>query len=208
MNSKSYANYLNTKIGDKIVFRNSTIHWFINRMENAKKLVSGQIYTVKEIRVASSSTGVILEETNEEVELCWFDVIEPPLVEEDNAPNTYVKKSLIEGFGLYASKDFVKNELIIDYGLFPENWFNMRYSDLSEEQIRKNWYVMVDTENCITSNKYSKFSYINHSRNPNCFWDVDKRVIVADRDIKKDEELFIDYRLEPKPNGVKSPDWI
>jgi hypothetical protein len=73
---KKYATYLNTKVGDKIMFRESTMHWFTNRIENAKKLVSGQVYTVKKISVASSSTGVILEETNEEVELTWFDVIE------------------------------------------------------------------------------------------------------------------------------------
>ena len=205
---KKYATYQNTKVGDKIVFRESTMHWFLNRIENAKKLVSGQVYTVKKISVASSSTGVILEETDEEVELTWFDVIETPLIEEDNAPDTYVKESSIEGFGLYTAKDFVKGDLIVDYNLFPENWYNKKYADLSEEQIRKNWYVMIDTENCITNDKYSKFSYINHSRTPNCFWDIDKRIIIADRDLKKDEELFIDYRLEQRPNRVKFPDWI
>ena len=73
---KKYATYQNTKVGDKIIFRESTKHWFLNREENAKKLEVGKTYTVKEISVASSSTGVILEETNEEVELMWFDVIE------------------------------------------------------------------------------------------------------------------------------------
>jgi hypothetical protein len=73
---KKYATYRNTKVGDKIRFRESTKHWFLNREENAKKLVSGEIYTVKKISVASSSTGVILEETNEEVELTWFDVLD------------------------------------------------------------------------------------------------------------------------------------
>jgi Tat protein secretion system quality control protein TatD with DNase activity len=205
---KKYATYQNTRVGDKIRFRESTMHWFTNRIENAKKLVSGQVYTVKKISVASSSTGVILEETNEEVELTWFDIIETPLIEEDDAPYTYVKESSIEGFGLYASKDFVKGELIIDYKLFPENWYEMKYIDLSEKQIRKNWYVMIDGESCITSDKFSKFSYINHSRNPNCFWDVDKRIISANKDIKVNEELFIDYRLEPRPNRVEFPNWI
>jgi hypothetical protein len=64
-NIMNYATYRNTKVGDKIMFRESTMHWFTNRIENAKKLVSGQVYTVKKISVASSSTGVILEETNE-----------------------------------------------------------------------------------------------------------------------------------------------
>jgi len=130
------------------------------------------------------------------------------IIEQDDAPDTYVKESTTEGFGLYASKDFVKGDLIIDYKLFPENWYEMKYVDLSEKQIRKNWYVMIDNDNCITSDKFSKFSYINHSRNPNCFWDVDKGIIFADRDIQKDEELFIDYRLEPRPNGLEFPDWI
>jgi len=75
MTPSNYATYLNTKVGDKIVFKKSTPHWFTNRIKNAEKLVSGKTYTVKEIIVASSSTGVVLEETNEEVELLWFDII-------------------------------------------------------------------------------------------------------------------------------------
>ena len=68
------ADYKNTKVGDQVIFKKSTKHWFINREENAKKLVSDQVYTVKKISVASSSTGVKLEETGElEYELCWFD---------------------------------------------------------------------------------------------------------------------------------------
>jgi len=130
------------------------------------------------------------------------------IIEEDNALDAYVKESSIEGYGLFASKDFKKGEIVVDYNLFPENCYEMKYVDLSEKQIRKNWYVMIDSESCITSDKFSKFSYINHSRNPNCFWDVDKGIIFADRDIQKDEELFIDYRLEPRPNRVEFPDWI
>ena len=52
------------------------------------------------------------------------------IIEEDNAPDTYVKESSIEGYGLFASKDFKRGELIIDYNLFPENWYQMKYVDL------------------------------------------------------------------------------
>jgi hypothetical protein len=70
------ADYKNTKHGDKIVFKESGPHWFRDRIENAKKLEEGKTYTVKEISVASSSTGVTLEETEELVyELCWFDTL-------------------------------------------------------------------------------------------------------------------------------------
>ena len=70
------ATFENTKVGDKIIFRESGHHWFLTRVENAKELISGQTYTVKKINAASSSTGVILEETDKEVELCWFNIYE------------------------------------------------------------------------------------------------------------------------------------
>jgi hypothetical protein len=69
------ADYKNTKHGDTIIFKKAgEWHYFRDRIENAKKLEEGKTYTVKEISVASSSTGVKLEETEElEYELCWFD---------------------------------------------------------------------------------------------------------------------------------------
>lgn len=74
--SRNYATHLNTKVGDKIRYIKSGPHWFSDRIENAKKLIPGETYTVKKIAVASSSTGVTLDETNEVVELSWFDIIE------------------------------------------------------------------------------------------------------------------------------------
>jgi hypothetical protein len=130
------------------------------------------------------------------------------VIDNDDAPYTYVKPSLIEGYGLFAAKDIKKNDLVIDYRMFPKDWFKTRFVDLTEEQIRKNWYVMLDSEECITSDKFSKFSYINHSRSPNCDWVLNIHKIIANRDIKKDEELFIDYRLEPRPNRISFPEWI
>lgn len=72
------ADYKNTKHGDKIIFKKAgEWHYFRDRIENAKKLEEGKTYTVKEISVASSSTGVTLEETEELVyELGWFDIKE------------------------------------------------------------------------------------------------------------------------------------
>jgi hypothetical protein len=69
------ADFKNTKVGDQIVFKKAgDWHYFLNRIENAKKLEEGKEYTVTNIVVASSSTGVTLKETGElEYELCWFD---------------------------------------------------------------------------------------------------------------------------------------
>jgi SET domain-containing protein len=130
------------------------------------------------------------------------------IIDNDDGPYTYVKESSVEGLGLFARCDIKKDELVIDYRLFPRDWRKILFTDLSEEQIRKNWYVMLNDEECITSDKWSKFSYINHSREPNCDWVLSIHKIIANRDIKKDEELFIDYRLEPRPNRVSFPEWI
>ena len=130
------------------------------------------------------------------------------IIDNDDAPFTYVKDSSVEGYGLFAAKDIKKNDLVVDYRMFPKDWRKTRYSDLSEEQKLKNWYVMLNNDECITSDKYSKFSYINHSKTPNCEWVLNIHKIIANQDIKKDEELFIDYRLEPRPSGVSLAEWI
>lgn len=130
------------------------------------------------------------------------------IIDNDDAPFTYVKESAVEGYGLFAARNIKKNDLVIDYRMFPKDWRKTRFVDLTEEQKLKNWYVMLDATSCITSDKYSKFSYINHSRTPNCEWVLNIHKIIANRDIEKDEELFIDYRLEPRPSGVSFPEWI
>jgi SET domain-containing protein len=130
------------------------------------------------------------------------------IIDNDDAPYTYVKESSVEGFGLFAAKTIRRGDLVIDYRMFPKDWRKIRYQDLTEEQIRKKWYVMLSSEECITSDKWSKFSYINHSREPNCDWVLNIHKIIANRDIKRDEELFIDYRIEPRPNRVSFPEWI
>ena len=112
-------------------------------------------------------------------------------VEEDNGPDTYVKKSGVDGFGLFAAKDFNPGDVVVDYNLFPVNTC-----------------TLFDNESGAANNKRSKFSFINHSREPNCDWIVRDRVIVAAKPIFQDEELFIDYRMEPRPNRVSYPSWI
>ena len=67
------ADYKNTRAGDKIKFVKAGPHWFKSRAENGEKLNPGDVFTVKKINVASSSTEVILEETGLGYELGWFE---------------------------------------------------------------------------------------------------------------------------------------
>ena len=95
------------------------------------------------------------------------------IIEDDNAPDTKVKASFTEGWGLFASRDFKEGE------------------------------VVVQNTNI---NLVTKFSYINHSRKPNCL--RSDSTVVTTRDIIEGEELFIDYRIEPRPNRTEYPSWI
>lgn len=130
------------------------------------------------------------------------------VVEEDNAPDTYVKKSSVEGYGLFASKDFNKDEIILNYNSFIKSFYKSKWSDLKPEQYNKNWLLPIDENYCLTNNRSCKFHFLNHSRTPNCDWQIKNLLIVANKNIQKDEELFIDYRLEYRPNRVNYPNWI
>lgn len=130
-----------------------------------------------------------------------------PTVEIDNAPHTYVSLSSTHGYGLFADKKFQAGEIIVNYNLYSEYWNETDYFSLDKETIDRGWFVMVGGTRCITTDKFSKFSYINHSRNPNCVWLIERRMICAGENIVKDVELFIDYRVEPLPPGAKIPSW-
>lgn len=125
----------------------------------------------------------------------------------DNAPNTYVKESAVHGQGLFSLINFKKGEVILDYR-HDSNWYEIRFQDLDEEQIRRNWYIMLDDVWCETNDDISKFSFINHSRGPNGLWQIEDKLITAARDIVADEEIIIDYRLEVRPTRKGYPNWI
>jgi len=130
------------------------------------------------------------------------------LVEEDNGPFTYIKESTLLGLGLFAGKSFDINEIIIDYRPFYKSFYKVKWSELLPQQYNKNWVIPVDDEYCLTNNKSNKIHFINHSRQPNCDWDIKGLLVLANRFIEKDEELLIDYRTEYRPNRDKFPHWI
>ena len=101
-------------------------------------------------------------------------IFDEVIIHDDNAPDTKVKASFTEGWGLFAGRNFKKGEVIVTAA---EN------KDL-----------------------FTKFSYINHSQNPNCFWNVEAKLVTAAKDITVGDELFIDYRLNP--NISESSSWL
>ena len=126
----------------------------------------------------------------------------------DNAPDCDVMSPSIQGRGLFAGRKFLSGQTVLDFTAYKKDFYKIRFDKLNEYQIKYNWYVQIDEEHCLTFDRFSKFSYINHSRTPNCNWLVNDFLIVAARNLAIGEELTIDYRLEYRPNRENFPDWI
>ena len=68
------------RIGDRLRFTGTSWHWFTDMIANAERdLKVGEIYTLKSISVASSWTGITLDETGD-IKYClsWFEEHKDP----------------------------------------------------------------------------------------------------------------------------------
>ena len=93
--------------------------------------------------------------------------------------NVYHWNSNIHGIGVFSKEDFKKGQII----------------GVSHAEYEGVWYM-------------TTHGYYNHSKNPNCrIEDYNNlKIIIADRDIKKGEELTADYT---KQSDLEQPekDW-
>lgn len=116
-----------------------------------------------------------------------------------------VKKSSA-GLGLYATQDFTKGELVIEY-------VGEKIAD-AEAQRRGGKYLfeLNDSWTIDGKGRENVARYINHSCRPNCYPELDENeervFIFAKRKIAIGEELTYDYgkqyfNLEIKPHGCR-----
>jgi len=97
-----------------------------------------------------------------------------------------VKDSPIEGIGVFAKRDFHKDEVIgivsgfVPEELDPECWYTCEFED-----DWGNWYAVEPTY---------PFRYLNHSANPNA--NMTSPVLIAVKAIKAGEEITFDYGYE------------
>lgn len=103
--------------------------------------------------------------------------------------NVYIGKGKLAGKGVYAARDFKKGELVVPYKL--------------KELTQAEFNALPDGEWEWTHSFHGKIflfpepeRYVNHDDNPNTVIDHEKGGDVALRDIKKDEAITIDDRLE------------
>ena len=104
-----------------------------------------------------------------------------------------IKKSKIHGKGVFAARDFNKDEVIIDWSTCTTQLTKKQVDSLTNSKKR---YVSY-----IGNEKYVLFSspgkYVNHSCNPNT--KAINKCDVAIRQIKKGEEITADYIAEKVP---------
>ncbi len=114
-----------------------------------------------------------------------------------------LKKSSIEGKGIFASENIKKKEEIIQYiGEIVGKEEGTKRADDQLEEGHVYIFELNDKYDIDGSEKGNIAKYINHSCDPNCesiIYDDKEIWIVAIKDIKKDEELTANYNLYTYP---------
>lgn len=127
--------------------------------------------------------------------------------------NIVIKKSTIQGYGLFASKDFDSNAMVIEYiGQSIRNEVANRLEKVYEKKNKGTYMFRIDSEFIIdATNTGGPARYINHCCDPNCFAEVvdigecKSIVIITKRKIKLGEELTYDYQFEFEDDNSKIP---
>ena len=108
-----------------------------------------------------------------------------------------IKKSKIEGLGVFAFEDIYKGTKIADYYGKEMKWktFTNRYGDYKTNSLhtypmRRIWKILVAKEEPYRSKNLT--NYINEiPGKSNC--ELKMRALYAKKDIKKGDELLLDY---------------
>ncbi|RNA40288.1 Histone-lysine N-methyltransferase trr [Brachionus plicatilis] len=125
--------------------------------------------------------------------------------------NVYLKKSKIQGLGLFAARDLEKNTMIIEYiGELIRNEVANRREKLYESQNRGIYMFRLNDELVVDATISGGLArYINHCCDPNCVAETvsvekdQKIIIIANKKILKGEELTYDYQFEFEDESSK-----
>lgn len=121
----------------------------------------------------------------------------------DNLKSTYIAKSTVHECGLFAKDDIAQGTNLgyLDGQIIDWDYYNQLCNQLDFEASVKQYFFLewnaLSPSQLLVRPLRTKYSYINHSRNPNLILNSSPLAVVAMRDIKKGEELFLDYRKEP-----------
>ena len=93
-----------------------------------------------------------------------------------------IGKGNLAGKGVYAARDFKKDEVVIKYNLKPITKQEFENLPQSEKEF-------VHTHRGVIHLYSEPERYVNHSENPNTYQDLTRKCDMALRDIKKGEAI-------------------
>lgn len=120
----------------------------------------------------------------------------------DNIDDTEIKKSDIHGLGLFATKDIASGEILCILDGQLVSWESYDYMSEKHPFGKYNNYLFMEwnaiNEHTLMIRPFrTKYSFINHSKNPNLTMRRYPITLMAMKNIKSGEELTLDYRKEP-----------
>jgi len=122
----------------------------------------------------------------------------------DNIKFSCIDVSPIHGFGLFAEADITRGTVLgfLDGQVMAWDAYDALAAELKESMGNYKDYVFMewnalDTRTLLVRPFRTKYSYINHSPEPNLELIYDPIRVAAKSDIKKGEELLLDYSKEP-----------
>ncbi len=129
----------------------------------------------------------------------------------DTIQNTEIKKSTIDGFGLFATQIIQTNTIlcILDGQVMSAKTYENLVEKLSNKVgAFKNYFFMecnkLNIDTYLVRPYRTKYSYINHSFTPNTVIREFPLRLVSLKNIKKGEELTLDYTQEELSNEYLS----
>lgn len=118
----------------------------------------------------------------------------------NNIPLGAIESSTIHGYGLFAQQDISFESVLasLDGEIVPWSVYKMT-RDMTKDTFNE-WNALT-TKMLLVRPRRTKYSFINHSRKPNCtIVHLGNQLYVRTiTDIPRREELTLDYRLEPLP---------
>lgn len=121
----------------------------------------------------------------------------------DNIPFGYIDKSSVHGYGLFAKADLPEGMLlgVLDGQVMPWNDYDQTLVRIKQHgklapELFFEWNAL-SPDTLLVRPLRTKYSFINHSRNPNLVLRGYPLHVETLRSIAKGEELFLDYRKEP-----------
>ncbi|KYR01218.1 hypothetical protein DLAC_02336 [Tieghemostelium lacteum] len=134
-------------------------------------------------------------------------------MQESKQSNIYIKLSSIHSYGGFAKRDLKDGDFITEY---IGEIIRQKIADIREKQYQDKgidcFMFRVDSDCIVDATKRgNRARFINHSCDPNAktrivtIGNLQKIIIVAIKDIKKDQEILYDYCFQQEPDENRVP---